>query len=179
MTVISAVGYAVDLLAEVEDHVELAARRNVGPGLPAYCNRGGDAVHLVVAGLETCVGQRGVRASRADGAAVEGQAVGNHGDAVRVLVARGDGVGEQQPGGGAALGVSGRAAPASHIESELWDSGGRHCLAEGQPDLDFVANGVAAVLTGIGRYGDGLDGRHGGRSLCVGDACRDQQRQHD
>ena len=95
-------GYAVDLLAEVEDHVELAARRNVGPGLPAYCNQGSDAVHLVVAGLEACVGQRGVRASRADGAAAESQAVGNHGDAVRVLVARGDGVGEQQPGGGAA-----------------------------------------------------------------------------
>ena len=172
-------GYAVDLLAEVEDDVELAVWGNVGPGLPAHRHRGSDAVHPVVAGVEACVGQRGVRAPRADGAAVEGQAVGNHGDAVSVLIARGDGVGEQQMGGRAAFGVFGRAAPASHVEVELWGAGDRHCFAEGQPDLDFVANGVAAVLTGVGRYGDGLDGGHGGRTLCVGDACRDQQREHD
>ena len=125
------------------------------------------------------MGQRGVGGAGADGAAVEGQAVGNHGDAVRVLIARGDGVGEQQLGGGTAFGVFGRTVLASHVEGELWDAGDSHCFAEGQPDLDFVANGVAAVLTGIGRYGDGLDGRHGGRALCMGDACRDQQREHD
>ena len=39
------------------------------------------------------------------------------------------------------------------------------------PTLDFVANGVAAVLTGVGRYGDGLDARHRGPALCVGGAC--------
>ena len=116
------------------------------------------------------MGQRGVRAARADGAAVEGQAVGNHGDAVRVLIARGDGVGEQQLCGGGAFGVFGRTCPASHVEGELWDAGDSHCFAEGQPDLDFVVNGVAAVLTGIRRYGDGLDGRHSGRALCQGDA---------
>ena len=120
------------------------------------------------------MGQRGVPAPRAYGAIVEGQAVGNHGDAVRILIACGDGVGEQQPGGGTAFRVFGRAAQATHVEGELWDAGDRHCLGEGQPDLDFVANSVAAVLTGTGRYGDGLDGRHGGRALCVGDACGDQ-----
>ena len=53
-------GYAVDLLAEVEDDVELAAWGNVGPGLPAHRHRGSDAVHLVVVGVEARVGQRGV-----------------------------------------------------------------------------------------------------------------------
>ena len=113
------VGYAVDLLAEVEDDVELTAWGNVGPGLPAHRHLGSDAVHLVVVGVEACVGQRGVDGAGADGAAVEGQAVGNHGDAVRVLIARGDGVGEQQLGGGTAFGVFGRTVLASHVEGEF------------------------------------------------------------
>ena len=117
------------------------------------------------------MGQRGVGGAGADGSTVEGQAAGNHGDAVRVLIARGDGVGEQQSGGGTAFGVLGRTALASHVEGELRGADDHDCFAEGQPDLDFVVDGVAAVLTGIGRYGDGLDGRRGGRALCVSAAC--------
>ena len=51
------VGQAVDLFTEVEDHVELAVRGNVGPGLPAHSDGGCDPVHLVIVGLESGMGQ--------------------------------------------------------------------------------------------------------------------------
>ena len=73
------VGQAKDGLAEVEDHVELAVRRNVDARLTTDRHRGGDAVHPVIGGLEPGMAQRGIGYARTDGPAVEGQTVGHHG----------------------------------------------------------------------------------------------------